>query len=247
MAVCDDEAFVRRGQETLCRAILEKLSIKYHISVFETSAAFWAAFSNGERYDLLLLDIMMDNRHGAGANARRGVDPGMDGMELARKIRGYDKDAAIVFVTSNPGYALQGYDVNALHYLMKPLDGGALEKLIESDYQSRFHNQYLVIKTGAQSLRIPVGDILYLENTGRRVVITTTGGTAEYSGKLSELLEDMPASAITRCHVGYAVNMARIRELTRTDAIAMDGKKIPVSRAYTKAAQKAFLRQMWEK
>ncbi|MCL2002695.1 MAG: LytTR family DNA-binding domain-containing protein [Oscillospiraceae bacterium] len=231
VAICEDEAFIRREQEAACRAILERLNIEYQLSVFEASAAFWDAFSGGERYDLLLLDIMMDET---------------DGMELARKIRGHDNSAAIVFVTSNPDYALHGYDVNALHYLMKPLDAAALERLIEADHQRRSHQPFLIVKSGAQNLRIPAKDILYLENTGRRVKIAMTNGTAEVSGKLSDLLESLPGSAITRCHVGYAVNMRQIRELTRTDAIAMNGRKIPVSRAYSKAAQKAFLKQLWD-
>ncbi|MCL2030152.1 MAG: LytTR family DNA-binding domain-containing protein [Oscillospiraceae bacterium] len=231
VAVCEDETLIRREQETVSRAVLEKLDIEYHLSAFESGAALWGAFSRGERYDLFLLDIVMDET---------------DGMELARRIRRRDKDAAIVFITSNPDYALKGYDVNALHYLMKPLDAGALERLIGSDVQSRFHPQFLTVRSGTQSLRIPVRDILYLENTGRRVVIALRDGLAEYAGKLSELLAHLPGDKILRVHVGYAVNMRHIRELTRTEAVAVNGKRIPVSRAYSKAAQEAFLKQMWE-
>ena len=92
-AICDDEAVFRAEQEQICRGIFEKLNIEYHISVFESSAAFWSAFSSGKRYDLLLLDIMMDRT---------------DGMELARKIREHDNGSAIIFVTSNPDHVWRG-------------------------------------------------------------------------------------------------------------------------------------------
>jgi DNA-binding LytR/AlgR family response regulator len=227
VAICEDEIIFRNEQEKICRETLRKLNIEYHITMFETSTDFYAAFSNGARYDLILLDIIIDETNG---------------VDLARKIREYDVDAAIIFITSNPDFALQGYDVNALHYLMKPLDGDILERLIESDYRRRFQNNFLVFKSGTQTLRIPIKDVICLETVGRRVEITLPDRTVEYPGKLSELLEGN--EQFVRCHKAFAVNLRNIRELMRTDAIAVNGKTIPVSRTYTSEVQKAFLRQI---
>ncbi|MCL2002697.1 MAG: LytTR family DNA-binding domain-containing protein [Oscillospiraceae bacterium] len=227
VAVCEDERVFSEEHERVCRGVLEKLNIEHQISVFETGAAFWAAFSGGERYDLLLLDIMMDET---------------DGMELARRIREVDNAAAIVFVTSNTDYALHGYDVNALHYLMKPLDGGALERLIASDYARRVQPQRLVFKSGKQSLNIPMEEIVCLETVGKRVAITLLNETLDCSGNLLELLKGQ--SRLIRCHKSFAVNAGNIRELMRTDAVAVNGKTIPVSRTYFKDVQRAFLRQI---
>jgi DNA-binding LytR/AlgR family response regulator len=231
VALCEDEKLFSEAQEKICRDILNKLNIEHHISVFETSAAFWAAFSKGNRYDLMLMDIVMDET---------------DGMELARQIRKQDCDGAIIFITASPEYALRGYDVNALHYLLKPLDGEMLEKLIVSDYERRFRRSFLVVKSGTQTLRIPTKDIIALETMGRRVVITTAEGTVEYSGKLSELSEELSKEHFIRCHVGYIINLKNIQRLNRTEAIASNGKIIPVSRAYSGEVQKAFLKQMWQ-
>jgi len=231
VALCEDEQIYAHAQEEICREILEKLNIEHSISVFETSADFWASFSKGARYDFMLLDIVMD---------------GTDGMELARKIRGHDSDAAIVFITANPEFALQGYDVNALHYLMKPLRRDMLEKLIASDYERRFQCNYFVFKSGTQNLRIPVRDIICFETVDRRILITLKDGTADYSGKLSEIAEGLPGETFMRCHIGYIVNLKNIETLTRTEAIAVNGKIIPVSRSYSPAIQKAFLKQMWD-
>jgi DNA-binding LytR/AlgR family response regulator len=231
VALCEDERVFSEAQEKICRGILEKLNIGHSISVFENSAAFWSAFSNGARYDLMLLDIVMGET---------------DGLELARKIRGHDGDAAIVFITSSPEYAVQGYDVNALHYLMKPLDGEKLEKTIASDYERRFRRQSLIFKSGTQNLRIPVNDVICLESADRRVVITLPDGTADCSGKLSEMLESLPKDTFIRCHVGYIINLKMIKKLTRTEAVAVNGKVIPISRAYSQAVQQAFLKQLWE-
>jgi len=231
VALCEDEKIYSRAQTKICREILEKLNIEHSISVFENSAEFQTSFSNGERYDLILLDIVMD---------------GTDGMELAREIRGHDSEAAIVFITANPEFALQGYDVNALHYLMKPLSKDMLSKLIASDYERRFQCNYFIVKSGAQKLRIPTREIICFETVDRRVIITLKDGTVDYSGKLSEIAEGLPGEMFVRCHIGYIVNLKNIKTLTRTEAIAANGKIIPVSRSYCATIQKAFLKQMWE-
>ena len=227
VAICEDEPVFRTSQEKTCREILERLHIEYNISVFDTSIDFWVAFSCGERYDLLLLDIVMSETNG---------------MELARKIREHDSDATIIFITSNPEYSIQGYDVNALHYLLKPLDSSVLERLITEDERRRFQSNILTVKTGAQTLRVPVKDIVCLETVGRRVAITLTDRVIDCHGKLSELINGV--AQFVRCHSSFAVNMEHIRELTRTDVITTEGKSIPVSRTYTKDVQRAIARQM---
>jgi DNA-binding LytR/AlgR family response regulator len=227
VAICEDEKVYRSEQEGVCRNVFEKLNIEYHISAFEASADFWDAFHRGARFDLTLLDIIMDETNG---------------VELARKIREHDNETTIIFITSSQEFAMQGYDVNALHYLMKPLEADVLERLIASDYQKRFQTQTLIVKSGTQTLRIPIKEIISLETVGRQVEITLSDGIVGCSGKLSELTEGR--EPLIRCHKGYAVNIANVRGLTRTDAIAVNGNKIPVGRTYAKDVQKAFLRQM---
>jgi DNA-binding LytR/AlgR family response regulator len=227
VAICEDEDVFRREQEIICREIFEKLNFEYHISIFDSSTDFWDAFLTGMRCDLILLDIVMDETNG---------------VELARKIREHDRNVAIVFITSNPGFALQGYDVDALHYLIKPLKSDVLERLIKADYRQRFQCNFLVFKSGTQTLRLPIRDVICLETVGRRVAITLLDKTVEYSGKLSDLLDGK--EQFVRCHKAFAINLRNIRELKRTDAIATNGKPIPVSRTYIKDVQKAFLRQI---
>jgi DNA-binding LytR/AlgR family response regulator len=229
VALCDDEKIFSETHEKLCRKILDKLNIGYKISVFTGSADFLSSFEEGHQYDIILLDIVMDEPNG---------------MELARIIRNADKEAAIIFITAGKEYAIQGYEVNALHYLLKPVDADILERLIKTAYCEKFQCKYFNLKSGAQNIRIPVKDIVFLEITGRKVRITLTNKTVNYSGKLTDLLDELPKDCIVRCHQAFAVNMNNILELTRQDAIAVTGVKIPISRAFLKSVQTAFLRQM---
>lgn len=190
-----------------------------------------AAYEDGTQYDLLLLDIMMDE---------------LSGMELARRLREQGSDAAIVFITSNPDFAIQGYDVGALHYLMKPLNDQVLGKVIAADYKRRFLQNHIFVKSGTQTLRLPLKDIICMETMGRHVKITMMTGEIETSVRLTELLESLPKEQFCRCHVGFVINLSNIKTLSRTCAIAENGKEIPISRAYLKEVEKAFLKSIWE-
>ena len=228
VAICEDEKVFSDEHERICRAVLDRLNIEHRITLYENAAQLLRDFFEGhKRYDLLLIDIVMGEPNG---------------VELARVIRGHDAAAAIIFITSNPGYAIEGYDVGALHYLLKPLDGGALERLIAADYQKRFEYQNFVFRSGKQSLNIPMKEIVCLETVGKRVAVTLLNETLDCSGSLMELLKGR--KQFIRCHKSFAVNVCNICELTRMDAIAVNGKKIPVSRTYFKDVQRAFLRQL---
>lgn len=226
VALCEDEAYYSVELETMCRAILEHLTIEYEITLFRSSKDFLYAFKEEQkRFDLMLLDIVM---------------AAPDGMELARLIRQEDDEGAIIFVTSNPDYAILGYDVQALHYLMKPVDKEVLERLIASDYRGRFQAIFYIFENGTQKLRVAVQDIISLETVGRKVAITLRSGTVYYSGKLTALLSQLPKEQFVRCHQAFALNIRNTQELNYNEAITVSGKSVPVSRTFVKDVQRAF-------
>lgn len=226
VALCEDEACFSVELEKICRAIFDKVMIEYELDLFESSDAFMRAFSSEHRrFDLMLLDIVM-------------AEP--NGMELAHLIRQEDTEGSIIFVTFNPDYALLGYDVQALHYLMKPVDKDVLERLIVSDYKGRFETGFFMFESGTQKLRVAMKDIISLETVSRRVAVSLHSDTVYYSGKLSDLLVKLPKEQFIRCHQAFALNICNIRELNQHEAIAINGKSIPVSRSFTKDVQRAF-------
>ena len=238
LAICDDQRIFSDTQARACRSIFKKLNIENNISVFTKSAEFIAAFvTQHKRFDMILLDIVMD---------------GVDGMELARTIRQIDETVAIVFITSHEKYALQGYDVKALHFLMKPPDPQLLENLIKSVYtdiirdniQENFQVKFLTIKSGDHHIRVPIKDIVSMEISKRRVEVSLIDGIVYYSGKLTDLLDELPKGFFIRCHQAFAINIANIKELTRRNAIAVNGKEIPVSRTFWHDTKTAFLKKL---
>jgi DNA-binding LytR/AlgR family response regulator len=224
IALCDDEQIFSEEHKNLCTVILQKNKIEHHIDVFGSGDAF---LGSKKYYDLILLDIVME---------------GMSGMDIAAEIRKHDSEIEIIFITSSNKYALQGYDVNALHYLLKPVNAKVLERLILSDYHKKYQSEFLVFKSGTQNLKIPVKDIIRAETVGRRVAVTLTDSVVYFPGKLTQLLNELPGEQFIRCHQAFIINLHNTRELTRQSAFAVNGTQTPVSRTYTKDVQKAFLK-----
>lgn len=230
IALCEDEQLFRTEQEKICRRILDKLGIDYDIALFNGSTDFLNAFkAQGHRFDLILLDIVMD---------------GMNGMELAHIIRESDQETTIIFITSTNEYALSGYDVRALHYLIKPVDEQMMEKLILSDYTKKYQQQYIVLEDGTQKIRVPINEIITLETVGRKVAVTLQNKTIHWTGKLMTLLEFLPTDRFIKCHQSFVINLEHVKELKHQNAITVNNITVPISRMYKKDVHKAFLMSM---
>ena len=233
LAICEDEEIFFKEIESICCEYLKRMNIEYTITLYDSGENFLTAFSvKQHRYDLILLDIIMG---------------GINGMDVAKNIRETDSEVVIIFVTSSREYVFEGYDVNALHYLTKPINAESLVRLIRKAYTEKFQNNVFVFKSGDMNHRVSVQNIVSLEINGRKVEINMFDRTLLYPGKLSDLLSKLPGNCFVRCHQAYAVNIRNIRELTRFDAIAKNGKRIPISRAYLKDVQKKFLSDMQDK
>jgi DNA-binding LytR/AlgR family response regulator len=232
IAFCEDEKIFAETQEELCRNICDSMDIEYGIDVYDNSNSLFTAYIQEEkRYDLLILDIIMD---------------GMNGVELARKIRQADADVAIAFLTSSANYLFKGYKATASSYIMK---GGnkekqELEELIKEVYENKYQPSCYILKAGSHTHRIRIKEIIALETVVRRVEIIATDGVFYYTGTLDDLLSELPNGLFTRCHKGFAVNINLMREIDRLEIIAVNGKRIPISRPFMNDVKAAFLNRV---
>lgn len=232
VAICEDELIYREALEKDCSHILTRIKIEYRLSIFKGSEEFLDFVArNGMEFDLLLLDIVMEGRNG---------------MELAQMIRKTDEKVTIIFITSNPEFALQGYDVKAMHYLLKPVSKEILGGLIQKDYKTKYEKKYYIFENGAVKQKIWIEHILYLEIKGRKVEIVMKDEKFFYRGKLSMLLQQLPSEQFFRCHQSFAINIKHMKELTQKEVCAVDGKRIPISRKYTREILTAFMKHLSE-
>ncbi|QHW29774.1 response regulator transcription factor [Paenibacillus rhizovicinus] len=137
------------------------------IHTFASAEAFLFYYADNKAIDILLLDIEM------GA---------MNGIELAHRIRQDNEAIQMIFVTGYSDFIAHGYEVSALHYLMKPLGDTKLFDVL--DKATRFANKTektILLTIGGESMRLPAKDILYVEAFAHTVVIVTQSGRIDHA------------------------------------------------------------------
>lgn len=158
----DDPASCQRVLDYLNRYQSEN-DERFTVSVFDDGARIVEKYT--PVYDILLLDIEMKE---------------MDGMEAARRIRERDDHVVIVFITAAPQYAISGYEVRALSYLLKPVPWFAFSQELKRsiDALRRNGDDSMLIETGSGQMRLELTDIVYLESIRHTIVIHTQIGRA---------------------------------------------------------------------
>lgn len=243
---CEDET----AQAQLLKAQIGKWADKHNtacrIDLYQSAEEFLFK-TKAYTYDLLFLDIAMSK---------------MNGMELAGKIREKDPDVEIVFVTSDKSYVFDGYEVNALRYLVKPIEVKKLYEVLDlvSDHMKSEKKDYVVFKVENETVRIPTDDIAYVEACGHFVEIyRISGGNVPLKDSFAHVLEVLNAAGKVRnaggrgnlitgmelfvlAHRSYAVNLKMVDQIGRTECILSDGSRVPVSRNAYKRLNEAFIR-----
>ncbi len=198
------------------------------VEAFGTAESFWFRYEEQRDFDVLFLDIQM---------------PGMDGMELARKVRAQDKDIVIVFATGISDYLEEGYEVEALYYLIKPLSAEKIKKCMEKALGRRQRERFITLHTPEGPLKISEESIDYVEARGRRCCIGRVGvkEALEVRESFSELEELLDGEKFMKCHRSYLCRIGNIYQIGREDVVFDDGKRIPVSRRLCQQVNQRFI------
>ena len=193
---------------------------------FPSAESFLFHYAEDKDWDILLLDIEM------GA---------MDGVSLAKKIRQDNETVQIVFVTGFGDYISEGYEVSALHYLMKPVKQDKLFAVLDRAVAAIQKTERVVLlPVDGEMLRLPVGQIEYVEAFSHAVAVTTEADTIQVKMPISEI-EKLLGEGFIRCHRSYLVGLKHIARLSKTEVILDSGKALPLSRGAAATVHKAFI------
>ena len=232
IAICDDEKNIRSYLTSLIREQNTECDITEYASADEY-------LLSGMEHDLLFLDIEL-----------KGSASGMDGMGMARQIRGMEqiKQPVIIFVTGYEKYVYDAFDVDASGYLVKPVNeqkfaevfSRAQDKILSEAEQKK---KTLLIQYAGANKAIPLDNIYYMESQSHKIVLYAKDGKLEYYAKIGELEEELQGH-FCRIHKGYLVNLSYVDEYSRTEIILTNGDKIPLSKYKYEDFVKAYLRFM---
>ena len=219
--ICDESA----EQLSLCKKTLAQLSDKHCVHAsFQTfpsgEALLFEAEDSYATLDLVYLDIRMQ---------------GINGLETAKRLRSIGYLGDIVFYTYNPDYAIDGYDVSALHYVLK--DQTSCEKFEEiflraCERKQRRESEVLVLTCAGESRCIPVEAIRYFEIQQRIVTVFYANERFEFYSTMMRLEEQLFNKGFIRTHKSFLVGKRFIRSIDSTRVLLDTGEELPVGKRY---------------
>ena len=198
------------------------------IQEFENAAAFLADYAF--TFDLVVMDIDM---------------PGLSGIEAAKQLREKDPHVTLMFVTNMPQYALEGYAVEAVDYLLKPLHYPDFRLKMQKArrYIARNADLPLVLTTPEGVFRCNVSDVRYVESRLHYLYYHTADKTIKVRGKLSEVADTLQPYHFARPGESYLVNLHHLRAIEGNEIlVGMD--RLPLSRRRKAEFVSAFTRFM---
>lgn len=225
IAICDDNYADVQYISTLVSSWINSAKLAAQIHTFSSAEEFLFNYEDEKDYDILLLDIEMKE---------------IDGVTLAKNIRKENDTIQIVFITGYSDYISEGYDVSALHYLMKPINHSKLFEVLDRAVDKlRKNERLLTLELPNEILRIPFHEIRYLEVYKNYVTIH---GKQDYTLKrtLSEFEKELD-DRFFRVSRSYIINLLYIEKVTRNHVYLSDNSVIPLSRGMYEPLNRAII------
>lgn len=224
-AVCDDDPQAIEYVSGLAAQWAEARGIEMERQAFSSAEAFLFQYAEDKRFDLLLLDVEM---------------PGVDGVTLARTVRQENEAVQIVFITGYSDYIAEGYDVAALHYLMKPVRAEKLFEVLDRAWEKHRRNERcLNLELSGEMVRLPLYEVRYLDVHQNYVTVhakqeyTVKRTLAEFEAELDE--------QFFRVGRGMILNLKQIRRVTKKEVVLADGTTLPLPRGGYEPLNRAII------
>ena len=215
IAVCDDHSSQRAYLSNIVNTWAKKKNYLIELKQYEGSSPFLFDYEEEKDYDILLLDIEM---------------PGINGIDIAKRVRQENTTVQIIFVTGYYEYFSDGFDVSALHYLIKPVDEARLCSVLDRAVGNLQYRQRAVLITDTEgTVKVPLADIFYAEAQNVHVIVYTNQGTYRMRMTLSNFAQQLD-DTFYKVHRSYIVGMKYIRKITRNEIVMTNGALIPISR-----------------
>ncbi len=225
IVICDDE---QNQMEYITSIVTSWSAHEGHnceIRTFASAEAFLFEYEKDKAYDILLLDVEMKN---------------MNGIELAKRIRKDNNRAEIIFITSHFEFVGEGYEVDALHYLVKPIFEDKLTQVLNKAAEKlSVEPPAVIISCEGETIKLYESDILYVESFLHYVVIHAKEKEYKIKESISSF-EDKLSDDFYRIHRSYVVSLKYITKISRT-SVNIGNLELPLSRGKYDDINRAFI------
>lgn len=212
IAICDDFPNEATALKNCCSACT--LIDEAEITVFNDGELLFNSHQK-DRFDIVFLDVDM---------------PNIDGINLGKNLRQIDKQVIIIFYTNYQQYAINAYDCEAFHYLLKPCSQDKVELILKrATAKLGLLHKYHVIKIQNKVQRILLNDIYYIEYCRKHIIYHTVDQHILTTGKFSDVINELQKYGFYQVHQGYIVNLAKVRDIKGYSVLLDNGNNVMIS------------------
>lgn len=216
IAVCDDDPV---AIQTVIKHLdsLKARGFQYEITPYHNGEDLVEAHRQGHRFHLILLDMIMKP---------------INGIATARALREYDPLVPILIITSTTEYAVEGYQINAQRYLLKPIDHDELMAAAIPLLQESINREEraFTFSYEGEAVRVRLDSILYFESDLKLVRLVTADTQYAFPYTLTQIEAELTEEGFERIHKSFVVNLRYVSKLTHQTLTLDNGDELPVSK-----------------
>lgn len=229
IAIVEDEAQLHSYYAKMIEAWGKAGNVRLNITFVGSAEEYLFKYDGQNPFDILFLDVCMKE---------------MNGMELARRIRTFDRRVQIVFLTGKTEFVFEGYEIGAVRYLVKPVEENELIKALDACMEKLdgSREDYLTIRYQGENLRISRSEILFVKVEGHYLQMRTTDRVYEWKASLKEMMDKLDAERFVMANRSVIVNLEFVQKITREECFLENGETIPISRGAYAPLGEAFMK-----
>lgn len=215
IAIVEDEAAYAAQLQQFLERYAKESGQEFEITTFSDGDEILEGYQ--AQYDLILLDVEMKF---------------MDGMTAAEEIRKVDPEVVIIFITNMAQYAIRGYAVDALDYVLKPVSYFAFSQRLSRAIgrMKKRARRYMTVTIRGGAQKLDIDKIYYVESQGHNLIFHTAQGDYVSSGTMKDIEEKLEELNFFRCNKGYLVNLGHV-DGVRDGCAIVNGHELLISRA----------------
>lgn len=228
IAICDDNPKMIGQIETLLLSFFDNDPNQFSYEAFLSGESLIDHLNREEaHFQIYLLDVEMK---------------ALDGFEVARSIREKDQQAIIIFITSHVEWMQEAFEVNAFHYLIKPIDEVKVKQVLtKAVEQLSLRKMILQFTIQKKVYTVYLGQVEYFESMKRKMIIHLKNGKEyEYYGTMKEVIDKVSSQLFTQIHHSYVANMDYIQTKSGETIVMQSGREITITKKFQKSFQQAY-------
>jgi DNA-binding LytR/AlgR family response regulator len=224
IAVVEDETSVQQMLKDYIDRFSGENDVRFNVTVFADGDEILDEYK--PEYDIILLDIQMKR---------------MDGLEASRQIRRIDEDVILIFITHMADFAIQGYAVDAMGFVVKPVSYFAFSEQLKKSIAriDKRKKNYITIRADRGIARLNTAKIYYVESYSHRLILHTENGDYSMNGTMNAMEQQLVPHHFYRCNNCYLINLAHV-EKVKQNIVSVSGHELQISRPKRKGFMEAL-------